>query len=188
MPRIDADGEHEGSHRRQVRAEGVIKQGKLRNDEGDEEGHHHDQHAHQQGGIHERGDELLAEAYRQALERNVAPEDFLEVAALLARQQGGGVNLGEDTLRLEGFREQFAAAHAIAHVLQHRTEEHIALPLDEQLERLNDGQTGMNEGDKLLVEDDKLVLPYLAPMGQSDVGGEQVFAANRIDEIALLRE
>ena len=122
----------------------------------------------QQRGIDQRRNQLLAKADGQALKGNIAAKHFLEVAALLTRQQRGGVDLGKDGLGLEGFRQQFAAAHAVAHVLQYGTEEEIALALNEEFQRLDDGQAGMNQGNELLVEDDELLLLDLATPGQAD--------------------
>ena len=102
---VDPDGQHRRSHRRQVRSERAVQSRELRDHEGDEKRHHHRQHRHQQRGINQRGDQFLTETHRQTLKRNVAAQDFLEVAALLAGQQRGGINLRENFLRLERVRQ-----------------------------------------------------------------------------------
>jgi hypothetical protein len=74
------------------------------------------------------------------------------------------------------------------HILQHGTKEEIALPLDQQLQRLDDRQAGMDQGHELLVEDDKLLLLDLAPVRKPDLGRKQALGLDRIDQKALLRE
>ncbi len=46
----------------------------------------------------------------------------------------------------------------------------------------------MNQGNELLVEDDKLLLLDLATPGQVDFTGQQAFRLDGVDEIALLGE
>ena len=164
----------------------LIQRGELRNHKGDEEGHHHDQHDHQQSGIDQRSRQLLAKTHRQALERDIAAHHLFQVAALLTCQQCGGVHLGKNFLRLERIGEQLATAHPVVHILQHGTEEEIALPLDQQLQRLDDRQAGMDQGHELLVEDDKLLLLDLAPPREPDLGRKQALGLDRIDQKALL--
>src|SRR5664280_1055727 len=96
MLRVDADRQHHGGHRRQLRTQLLIQGRELRNHKGDEEGHHHHKHRHQQCGIDQRSRQLLAEAHRQALEGDVAAHHLLQVAALLTCQQGSGINLGKN--------------------------------------------------------------------------------------------
>ena len=128
----------------------------------------------------------MRKANGQTLKRNIAAHYFLKVAALLACQNRGRVNLGKNALCLECVRQQFSAAHAVAHILQNGTEEDIALALNEQFQRLNDGQAGMDQGNELLVEDDELLLLDLAAPRQIDLAGEQAFRLDGVDEIALL--
>ena len=91
-------------------------------------------------------------------------------------------------LCFEGFRQQLAATYTLVHVLQHRAEVRITLPLDQQLQRLDDRQAGVNQGHELLVENDELVLLDFAPLRQAQVGRQQPFRFHRIDEETLLRE
>ncbi len=112
----------------------MIQVGELRHHEGNQERQHHEQHEDQQRGIHQRGYQLLAKTHRQALKRYVASHHLLEVAALLAGQQRGRVDLGKHLLGGEGFRQQLPPAQAVAHILQNRTEEGIALPLNQQFQ------------------------------------------------------
>ena len=79
----------------------VIERGKLRHNISEhEDDQRRDQH-HEHARINERGDELLAEGERDALETDVALQHFEQVARALAGQQGGGVHDWKAALRLE---------------------------------------------------------------------------------------
>src|SRR5271165_6953149 len=180
LSRVDADREHQRGHGRQLGAKLVIQVGELRHYERDQECQQHEQHNDKQRGIYQRRYQFLAEAYRQTLKRNETSQHFLEIAASFAGQQRGRINLGKDFLRRKGFRQQFATAQPLTHVLQQRAEEGIALPFKQQFQRLNDRQPGVNQGHKLLVEDDKLVLRDFAALRQTEIGRQQAFGLDRI--------
>ncbi len=53
--------------------------------------------------------------------------------------------------------EQLSSAHPVAYIVQDRAEIRVPLPLHQQLKRLNDGQTGVDQRQELLIEDQKLL-------------------------------
>jgi len=62
----------------------LVQLGEARDDEGDEEDEEADHHDDQHGGIDQAGEELLAEGERDALEVEVALQDFFQVSGALA--------------------------------------------------------------------------------------------------------
>ena len=145
-------------------------------------------HGDQQRGINQRHEQLLAERHRQPLEADVAGQHFVDVAALLARHQRRGVNLGNDPLRRERIGKQFSAFDPLAHVLQNLLQLRVLLPLDQQFERIQDGQPGPDQRQELLVEHQKRALLQLPPAAQRNSDGQHSLGLDPVDQIALLRE
>ena len=139
----------------------------------------------QHGGIDEAGEELLAEGERDALEVEVALQDFFQVAGALARQQRGGVDDGESALRDECLGDGFAVLDAGGDVLQLGAEVGQLLAAGQQLDGAEDGKAGADEGEELLVEDEKgLQLDLLGLAGAR----QQAARLHRVDVVPRLRE
>src|ERR1700690_2476903 len=65
----------------------------------------------------------------------------------------------------------------------------ILLPLDQQVERVQDRQAGFNQGKKLLVENDKLALADLASPGKWRLAGSKQAAwLHPVNQVTLLHE
>ena len=86
--------------------------------------------------------------------RDVSPDHLLEVAALLAGEERGGVNAREEcAVRLEGLRQRAPSPHPVVHVVQNRLEDRIGRPAPEDVEGLNERHAGLEQRRELLVED-----------------------------------
>ena len=139
----------------------------------------------QHGGIDEAGEKLLAEGERDALEVEIALQDFFQVAGALARQQRGGVDDGKSALRDECLGDGFAVLDAGGDVLQLGAEVGELLAAGQQLDGAEDGKAGADEGEELLVEDEKgLQLDLLGLAGAR----QQAARLHRVDVVPRLRE
>ena len=158
-----AEAEQVHGHGRQLGAHLVIEHGELRHDDGQQKDHEADDQRHQQRGIDERGGELFAEGERDFLEADVALQHLLQVAGALAGQQGGGVHDGKAALRLKGRGKRFAGLDAVGHIVQLAEKLGVFLDLAQHLEGAENGQSGADQGEELLVEDEKRLQLDLAP-------------------------
>jgi hypothetical protein len=158
-----AEAEQTEGHGRELGTHLVVEHGKLGNDDGEKEDHEADDEGHEQSRIDEGGGELFAEGERDLLEADVALEDFLEVAGAFAGEQGGGVHDGETGLGFEGSREGFAGLDAIGDVVQLCGELGVFLDFAQHSKRAEDRETGTDEGEELLVEDEEGFELDLAP-------------------------
>ena len=128
---------------------------------------------------------FLRKVRRDALEVEVALQDLFEVAGALAGQQRGGVDDGEPALRDEGLGDGFAVLDAGGDVLQLRAEVGELLAAGQQLDGAEDGKAGADEGEELLVEDEKcLQLDLLGLAGAR----QQAARLDRIDVVSGLGE
>src|ERR1035437_6917102 len=186
--RVLAHREHEQGDRRQLLIQTVEQVRKLGHNVGKQERHHDQHHGDQQSRIDQRHEQLLAERHGRPLEADVAGQHLVDVAALLARHQGRGVNLGNDPLRRKRVGEQLSAFDALPHVLQKLLQLRVLLPLDEQFERVQDGQPGPDQGQELLVKHQKRTLLQLPPPAQRNSRRQHSLGLNPVDEITLLRE
>ena len=71
---------------------------------------------------------------------------------------------------------------------QQRLQVRVLLPLDQQVERVQDGQSSLDQGQELLVENHKLALPDLAPANLQLAAGEQSPRLHPVDQVTLLHE
>ena len=102
--------------------------------------------------------------------------------------QRGRINLGHDPLRRERIGEQLSALHPVPDVLQNLPQLRVLLPLDQQFQRVQDGQSGPNQRQKLLVKHQKRVLLQLPPATQRNARRQHPLGLHPINEIALLRK
>ena len=142
----------------------------------------------QQRGINQRHEQLLAECHGQPLESDVARQHFVNVSALLARHQRGGVDLWDDTLGGEGVGEQLSAFDAITDVLEN-------LPSCGSFCRLisSSSEFRMGKPARIRVRNCWLktrnVLCFSFRLRRSDdARGQHALGLNPVDQIALLRE
>src|SRR5258707_2280913 len=152
----------------------------------DEEDHHHGHDRNQKSGIHQRNRQLLAESLRQPLIRDVTAEHFFHVAALLPGQQSGRVDLWKHALGSESVRKQLPALYAFADVFQQLQKEFVTLALDEQIERGQDRQASLHQGQKLLIKDQEGRLLQLAAAHGHSAGGEQTAGLHPVHQASLL--
>ena len=62
------------------------------------------------------------------------------------------------------------------------------MTLNQQIERVQDGQAGLDQGEKLLVVDEERTLLELAAATAGEAGGKQSLRLDPVDEIALCGE
>ena len=172
----------------QLRIKVLKELGKFGHHVGHQKYHHHQHHRHQQRGIHQRHGQLLLESQGQPLKRDIAAEHFFHVAAFLTRHQRGGVNPRKHSLRRKGVGQQLAALHPVPHILQPGLQVRVLLPLDQQIQRTQDGQARLDQGQELLVEDHELALPDLPPAELQLSPGKQAPRLYPIDQVTLLHE
>src|SRR5262249_21618170 len=83
---------------------------------------------------------------------------------------------------------QLSAFDPLPHVIQQGAQIVVALTFDKQFQRIQDGQAGMNQGQKLLVEDDEFALFYLTANSKLDLStGKQAARLDRVNQKPLLR-
>src|SRR3984957_14852311 len=155
---------------------------------GEQKRHHDQYHADQQRGINQRHRQLLAEGHGQALEVDIAGQDLVNVAAFFAGHQRGGVDLGNHALRGEGVGEQLAAAHPFSHIFEDRAQIRVFLPFDQEFERIQNGQSGSDEREKLLVENQERRLLQAPAAPERHSSREQPLRLDPIDQVALRRK
>ena len=131
---------------------------------------------------------LAIERDGQALEADIAVQDLFQVAAFLARQQRGGVDFLECPLRGKGVGKQFAALHSFANILQQGLHVRVLLPLDQQIQRVQNRQSGLDQGQELLVEDHELALLDLPSPELKLAAGKQASGFYPIDQVTLLHK
>src|SRR5271165_1955505 len=88
----------------------------------------------------------------------------------------------------EGIRQQFPALHAIPHVFEQLPQRLVALALDEQIERRQNRQPSLYQGQELLVENQERALPELIALSRKTPESEQAARFYPVHEVALLRE
>src|SRR5439155_16306619 len=154
--------DNELRHRRQSHPQVRIEQGKPGDDERNHEGNQSYQEEHEEGRIDEGREELLAEAPRRLLIDDVLTQDLVQTAAAFACAQRGGIDLGEPAGSLESFGEQFACPHLAYRCLQGAAQFLAASLVNHEVKRLLQRQAGLRKGQKLLVEDQKIVRRDLA--------------------------
>jgi hypothetical protein len=141
--------------------------------------------------VHQRDEHLFAHGERELLISDKALEDFGEAAGFFAGHHGSDVDLGEDALQAEGFRQQRAAADFFANGIDVGLEFRVRQTVGEQVQGFQDGQAGANQRDELLVEDEELVeVEFAAAAGDVDLAAERKRSSlrlDRVDEEALLR-
>src|ERR1035437_6877555 len=117
---------------------------------------------------------------------DVAVHDFGEAAAFLSRHDRGDVDFGEDPLVAEGLAEQGAAAHLVADGFYIGSELGIGQALGQQVQGLQDGQSGADQGDKLLVEDEELLQVDLLASAEQSSADASGAGLDGIDQEALM--
>ncbi len=80
----------------------VVEHGEARHDEGDQENEEAEDQRDQQGGVDERGLQLLAEGERDTLEGKITAQNVFQIAASFACQQRRRIDEWESALRFEG--------------------------------------------------------------------------------------
>src|ERR1019366_5511023 len=96
-------------------------------------------------------------------------------------------DFGENPLLFEGLAEQRAAAHLVANALDVGPEFGIGQPFGQQVQGLQDGQSGANQGHKLLVEDEELLqVGFLLPAEETASAAARA-SLDGVDQEALLR-
>src|SRR6202035_1444219 len=163
---VVSDIQHDQRDHWQLRAHILIELGKLRHHVRDQKHQHQRHDRDQQRRIHQRNRQLLLEGQRHFLERDVAGKHFFHVAALLARHQSAGIDFRKSTLARKRVGQQLPGFDPVAHILQQALQIRIALPLDQQIQRIQNRQPGFDQGKKLRVEDKKLALLDLAAPSQ----------------------
>ena len=84
--------------------------------------------------------------------------------------------------------QQLATFNPVAHVLQERLQVLVLLPLDQQIQGVQDRQPRLDQGQELLVEDDKLALLDLAPPPQGKIPGKHPPRLDPVHQEPLLHE
>ena len=107
-------------------------------------------------GIDQRGDQFLPGADRDPLVGDEVVEHASQIAALFASQDRGDVNLGKHALLVERLGERRAFADAVADVEQHRAQARRRSAFGEQIQRLQNRQTGLDDRIELLIEDQEI--------------------------------
>src|SRR5262249_31508980 len=108
--------------------------------------------------------------------------------ALFSGEQRGRVDARKRPLRRKGIRKQFAAFDAVAHILQQALKILIPLPLDQQIQRIEDRQPSLDQRQELLVEDYELALLNLAPPPDSEISRQQSARLDPINQQPLLHQ
>ena len=156
-----------------------------------EEHHQQDDQDDQHRRVHQRHQDFLPHPQRQFLVGDEALQHFDEAARFFARHDGRHVNLRENALLPERLRQQRAAAHVFADGIDVGGQFRVGQPLGKQVERLENRQSGADQRDELLVEDQEFFqIQPPAPAGEGDVAGEAepgAFRLHRIDQESLLR-
>ncbi len=88
----------------------------------------------------------------------------------------------------KGIGEQLAAFYPLADVFEHGAQVLVLLALDQQIERIQDGQAGLDQREELLVVDEEGALLELAATAQGKAAGKQPLGLDPVDEIALRGE
>ena len=101
--------------------------------------------------------------------RDIAPDDRLEAAALLPRRQRSDINAGEGRpLGRESVRQGLSALDALVHVVQHRAKRRIVDPPPQNVQRLDQRQTCLQQRRQFLIEDNELPLAWTLPAAQGN--------------------
>ena len=139
------------------RLHAAVKGGESRHHVGDQK-HHQQHHQHNQhAGVNQRRHHLLADRQRRTLVGDVAVQHLHQAAAFFPGHYRGDVHFGENALLAEGFGEQRAPPYLVAHGLNVGSELGIGEALGKQVEALQNGQAGADQGNELLVEDEELL-------------------------------
>src|SRR6185312_10911424 len=131
--------------------------------------------------------QFLAKRQREPLKSDKPVQYLFQVAALLTSQQSSGVESGDGgrSCMTKRFREQFSVVHALTNVLQDRSQMAVLLAAAEQFQPGWYGQTGANEGQKLLIKNDEVFeLEASLPLGSSFA--QQATRLDRRDQQSLL--
>src|SRR5262249_31103771 len=129
---------------------------------------------------------FLANRERDSLVGDEALEHFAKRTAALARKHRGDVDGRKDALAREGVGEQRAVLDFLTHAVDVDAELGVSETGGEQVEGFEDRQSGANERDELLIEDQEFFgIEFLAA---SALGERTDFRArlDGIDEEALL--
>src|ERR1035437_1156039 len=118
---------------------------------------------------------------------DVAVHDFGEAAAFLSRHDRGDVDFGENPLLAEGLAEQGAPTHLVTDGLHVGSKLGIGQALGQQVQGLQDGQSGADQGDKLLVEDEELLQVDLLASAEESSADAAGAGLDGIDQETLLR-
>src|SRR5689334_8867594 len=87
----------------------------------------------------------------------------------------------------EGIGQEFATLYPVAHIFEQRTEELVALTLDEQIKGGQDRQSGLDQGQELLVENqERARFDTGATPNRHALGTEDASGLDPINQIALL--
>jgi hypothetical protein len=89
----------------------------------------------------------------------------------------------------EGGGKHLASFYAFTNVLKDRTKVGVSLAFSQELESGRDGQAGVDQGEKLLVEDDEFaLLDLLAARAGHDAVAEETLGADGVDVKTLFGE
>ena len=131
---------------RQLCIQPFVEGGKLRNNHSHQVSHQHDQQHGKDNRIGDCRFHFAPCGIDDALILDIAADDFFQVATFLSSIERRGVHLGEHSLRLESFRKQGSRFDASADVREQLLKVGILHPLREEVQRLENRKTGMNQG------------------------------------------
>ena len=143
----------------------VLKElGKLRHHVGDQEHQHDQHHRNQQRRIHQRDRQLLLEGQRHALKRDVAARALLPCCRSSRPPSAWWCKSSETRLCAANASESNSPPFTRSRTFSSTAlQVRVLLPLDQQIERVQDRQAGFDQGQELLIENQKLTLLDLAP-------------------------
>ena len=155
---VRRDRDDDPRRQRQLRAlaELPVEVGELRHDLEDDQPDDRDRERDQDGRIDQRRDHLRPRRREHLHVLHVAANDLLEAAALLTRHQRRGIDAGEQALRLERLRQRGARADLVVDVVERGPEHRVRHALAQDVERLDERQSGFEQRRQFLVEDQEL--------------------------------
>ena len=184
------DGHDHTGAERQLRAERAVEVREGRHDLQDDDRHEDEGQRNQDRRIHERGDRFALDRRDDLRVFDVAAQRRVQVAAALAGEERRGVDAREQSLmRVERVRQRRARSHLLVHVVQHAAEGRRRDAALQQVERLHERHTGLQQRRQLLVEHQEFarVDPFALRQLQRDAR-DGVLGLKRQDEQPLLLE
>src|SRR5215471_10482339 len=152
---------------RQLRLEVSEELLELRDHDGHQDRDQPDRERDQDGRVDERRDDLAGQRHDRALVLDVPAQHALDLAGLLAGLQRRPVQPRKEfSLLLEGVGDRGSGVDPLPDVREDAAQDRALLPLQQQLEGVEDRQPGLQQRDQLLVEDQEVAhldVPAAAP-------------------------